>query len=289
MLIQEPIVKTIPVADIAEYPTDLGRHCLLLTTLGVCTYTETEEEIMQHLELTAKNLACLDICKKDSRCGKVYQKFMEGDKSPFAAKDPIKLIEYNGKYRVSEGKHRVCLAKRAGIKEIEGYVWSIEEDPYTLLPPKQNYRTFEASYYNEVPGRYPANMVGKMLVLWHDSIPFIGKATRFSFTPLGLNIDADTQGEWKEAVLGVKYRVTVTQKYKHPLLDKLLFREPRQRFTVFSEVSISNDHANTRIWLMELCMSNFKHGYTAITTGNTETLFRTGLWRKKDLKVAVRW
>lgn len=82
MMSNECNVKIIDVSDIPEFPTDLGSRCLLLTKLGLNPYFNTEEEILEALEMTAADPKYLEICLKSSRCQGFYEQFKEG-KTPF--------------------------------------------------------------------------------------------------------------------------------------------------------------------------------------------------------------
>lgn len=122
MAFVEPEYRIVNVADIAEFPTRLGSRCLLLKKLGLDAYFTTEEELLEALTESAGNSELLRICMESSRCSVFWEKFREGT-TPFTEYDPIYLNEYNGRYWVVEEKHRVCLAKRAGIEKIEAFVY----------------------------------------------------------------------------------------------------------------------------------------------------------------------
>ena len=116
------VIKDVIVSDIIEYPTSLGERCKILEMASLSTYSETEEALMDVLEESAKDAKRIEICTSSSHCGGFYNHFING-KTPFFDKDPIKLSEFGGKYYATEGKHRVCMAKRLGIPIIEARVY----------------------------------------------------------------------------------------------------------------------------------------------------------------------
>jgi hypothetical protein len=90
-------LRTVKVADIAEFPTELGSRCLLLQQFGLSPYRNTEEELLETLTETAAQPVLLDICLQSSRCQKFYRAFPKGC-TPFSETDPIRLLEFGGRY-----------------------------------------------------------------------------------------------------------------------------------------------------------------------------------------------
>jgi hypothetical protein len=197
------MLKTVQVADIAEFPTALGNRCLLLNELGLDPYVNTDEELLDALVESAKNPKMVNICNKSSRCKAFWEKFQQGI-TPFIERDPIRLLEYNGRYWVSEGKHRVCMAKRSGVKSIDAYVWPLEEDEYSFLPPEgeQGRFVFQCTYFQGKSCRAK----GDVAVLWIQS-PYGCPPSRFDFGPAALDGRLDTRGELRLLFPGLSYSI----------------------------------------------------------------------------------
>lgn len=174
--------------DIAEYPTELGNRCLLLRESGLDPYWHTEEEIMVALMESTGKPECLHICQKSSRCSAFCEQYQKGV-TPFIERDPICLLEYGGRYWASEGKHRVCLAKRAGIESIEAYVYSMVKDSYTPLPPIGTPGVYKFRVvYNKRRRAY-----GEVAVLWIGGVAGV-PPSRFTFSPAFLDAAHSSDG-----------------------------------------------------------------------------------------------
>lgn len=137
------VYKEVPVASIVEYPTSFGRGgChLLRETEGTDQYSITEEEISEFLETSAKNPQNLLICQ-NGYCRFFVEQFLAG-RTP-KVKEPIQLSEYQGKFWTTEGKHRVCAAKRTGATFVDAWVEQLQEDN-SILPPIGEHGAFCAS------------------------------------------------------------------------------------------------------------------------------------------------
>lgn len=274
---KEAELRTVKVADIAEFPTELGSRCLLLQQFGLGPYWNTEEELLETLTETAAQPALLDICLQSSRCQKFYRAFREGY-TPFCETDPIRLLEFRGRYWVTEGKHRVCLAKRAGVERLEAYVWPLPEDTESLLPPEGTPGRHVFRHMYPVDSGIGPDADGSVAVLWVKSPPGV-PPSRFDFAPGALDARQDTGGELVTLFPGLSYRVSVTETIK-----KLgLFRR-RKFLLVEAEVIIEPAHQKTKIWLSRLpageALSMRPAGLTSL-----ETVYRFGCWRQRHFKL----
>lgn len=265
---------TVKVQDITEFPTELGTRCLLLQELGLNPYSETEEVLLEALTESAGRPSSLDICLGSSRCRKFFQVFQEG-LTPFADRDPIRLLEYGGKYWAVEGKHRVCLAKRSGVEALEAEVYHLAEDSMPLLPPVGEPGRFSFRFSCIFGPRGAEEVSGETALLWvkHPGL-LLGTFGFGHWVQLGPG--RNTAGEWEEVLPGVHYRVSVEKK-----LERQAFFRRREVLTVESEVEIAPEHPKTKIWLLGLPAKGLM-GLAAWNSGppRLTTVYRRGCWRK---------
>ena len=250
-------IREVKVSDIVEYNPDLGQRCFLLRELGLNPYVNTEEEICSALEKSAEDPDCLKLCMMNSHCGVFLKSYNRGE-TPFFDKDPVRLTEYGGEYWVTEGKQRVCMAKRFGVETVKAQVTSLNEDYDSLLPVLGEPGTFvsTASY-----GRKCAD--GELAILWVKP-PRSADITRFSFGPVPLNPpNAESHGK-EQIIPGVSFEVTVQSRVFWP-----------RKKIVTAAVNIQADHPNTRIWLYTVPAK----GHVALD--EVTTAYRRGQWRKK--------
>lgn len=257
-------LMTVKVSEITEYPTNLGSRCMLLASLGLDAYWDSEEDLLKALTKSAADPNCLKICTQSSRCRAFWEVYQRGE-TPFLQKDPIRLSEYAGHYWVSEGKHRVCMAKRAGVETIEAYVYHLAFNAYTLLQPEgePGKYLFKYSFCGE-------DLQGEIAVLWVEP-PHGEPPSVFSFFPTMLDRKCNTDGAEIELFPGLSYNVRCTKK-------KIGFLKRRILTEVETEVCINSYHANTRIWLLkgnanDLCRLNL------LPLSALNTVFRCGCWR----------
>lgn len=246
-------LEQVKVTDIVEYNTELGSRCYLLRELGIDTYSDTTEDIYDALVKSEGNEQCFSICKDNSRCGVFYERFCDGE-TPYAEEDPICLEEFDGRYWVREGKHRVCMAKRAGIETICARVEHLDKDYYSLLPPvgTAGRKVFRATY--------GVKAKGEVAILWTEP-PRNAPSSIFSFSPVALNSLQFYGKKSMRVFSGLSYSRSVRRN---------LFGG----MSITAEVKISESRPNTRIWL-----------YTLPADGNGEitTIFRCGRWRNYHL------
>lgn len=275
MMSNECNIKVINVSDIPEFPTDLGSRCLLLTKLGLNPYFNTEEEILEALEMTAAAPKYLEICLKSSRCQGFYEQFKEG-KTPFFEQDNIRVAEYRGRYWVTEGKHRVCMAKRLGVEKIQAVVTQLKEDIYSRLPCTGQPGRYKFHFIME-DDRQKCKCKGEIALLW------VGKLKQECIyidphLPAPLHWMYDTDGKWFELTDGVKVKVqTASREVKGLFSTSKIIKE------IKSEVVISPGHRKTRIWLFSVKPKD-KHSNvftTPLDKLELKTLYRFGCWRKK--------
>ncbi len=266
-MVQRPELCVVRVADIAEFPTELGNRCLLLRELGLNAYRNTEEEVSEALIESARRPECLEICLKSSRCQEFLAAFEEG-RTPFSERDPIRLLEHGGRYWATEGKHRVCLAKRAGVESLEALVYHLEEDTESLLP------------HEGEPGRYwfrssfsfgsLKDARGTMAYLWVHSPPD-AVTGRFDFRGAWLDVSQETEGSPVELFPGLRYQVLIRREY-----EKKGFFRRQERLVIESEVLIERDHPKTKVWLLEVPAAEV----FARSAPSFRTVYRRGRWRR---------
>lgn len=276
---QKSELRVVPVADIAEFPTELGNRCLLLQELGINAYQNTEEELFEVLTGTAKDPETLSVCLKSSPCRAFYEAFRQG-RTPFNERDPIRLLEYGGRYWAIEGKHRVCLAKRAGVESLEAYVWPLVENTESLLPPEGNPGRY---HFRSSLGLASGNLddvQGTMAYLWVHTPPGMIPG-RFDFWGTWLDTSQDIGGSQVELFPGLRYRVLVRRER-----EKKGFFRCREQLVVESEVVIEPDHPKTKIWLLEAPAVAVR----ALGVPSFRTVYRLGCWRRRHLlQLARMW
>lgn len=276
-------LKIVQVKDIPEFSSWLGNRCTLLSHYGLFPYRNTEEEICEFLEQSAKDPKMLNICLK-SRCGEFYRYFQRGD-TPFMESDPIYLEEYGGKYWVSEGKHRVCLAKRMGVKTISAFVYHLSDDFYSLLPQIGEPGRYQALFsYDPSDGRAKAEGTVLLLMVYD-----IDKICHHLQSRLVFDEYRDTSGSMKTILEGIRYRVKVVKE-----TSRRLFSRSQTKVTVTSEVAIESDHKKTKIWLLEIPANlldsvalHDERLYDAQLYGGAKSIYRYGRWRKINLKAIL--
>ncbi|RPF49563.1 hypothetical protein EDD75_0380 [Thermodesulfitimonas autotrophica] len=272
---QKAELRVVRVADIAEFPTELGNRCSLLPELGLNAYYNSEEELLEALTKSARKPGSLDICLRNSRCRRFYEAFREG-RTPFSDKDPICLLEHGGRYWVVEGKHRVCLAMRAGVENLEAFVYHLKEDTESLLPHKGKPERFRFYLSFSLGSRGPEEVRGSVAYLWVQSPPGVIPG-RFDFRGAWLDASQDTRGRWTELFPGLRYRVLANKELK-----KQGFFRRRERYFVESEVAVEPDHAKTKVWLTEVSAAEVL-GPQLAGPPSFRTVYRFGCWRRGHL------
>ncbi len=272
---QKPERRIVKVSDIVEIPTELGSRCLLLQELGLSAYRNSEEEILEALIETAKRPELLDKCLTYSRCQKFWNAFNQGD-TPFTERDPIRLLEYEGRFWVVEGKHRVCLAKRAGIQNLEAVVYRLKEDTESLLIPEGKPGRYCFSSFFDTSARNNQGAGGTLAYLWISSPPGIIPGI-FDFRGAWLDVPQNTGGFFTELFPGLKYKVSVCRK-----VEKRGFFRRKEWLVVESEVLIDPDHPKTKIWLLEVPAEEIFSQRSFVPS--FKTVYRFGCWRNKHIK-----
>lgn len=250
------------VSNIVEYNWMLGARCYLLARNGLHPYSNTEEEIIDFLKESAKDSGLLSFCCESSRCGAFHEAFMKAE-TPFTRRDPIRLLEYDGKYWVYEGKHRVCMAIRSGVKYIDARVHHLEKDTESLIDPcgTPGIYTFKASYGLK-------HSSGELAILWLNP-PRGSDYSEYSIGPIALNTSFAVSKHREEVIPGVF--VEIKRKSRWNMLRPL---------TVEATVTIEPEHYNTAIWLY--CISSNRR-----ILSEPRTLFRYGRWRRKHLPYMI--
>lgn len=270
----KPEPRVVKVANIVEFPTKLGNKCLLLEKLGLDAYWNTEEELLKALTESAERPEMFDICLTYSRCQRFWQAFKQGF-TPFAERDPIILVEHEGRFWVAEGKHRVCLAKRAGVESLEALVYRLKEDTKSLLPPEGEPGRYYFSYSFGSGPRGVEDVRGTVAYLWVNSPPGVTRG-RFDFRGAWLDASQSTGGTPVELFPGLRYRILVRRE-----LERRGFFRRRERFVLESEVSIQPDHPRTKVWLLEVPAAEV----SVLRPGapSFRTVYRFGCWRRGHL------
>lgn len=272
---QKPEPRIVKVSDIVEFPTELGNRCLLLPKLGLNAYWNSEEEVLKALTESAKNPETLNICLTYSRCQKFWEMFKRGS-TPFVERDPIRLLEYEGRFWVAEGKHRVCFAKRAGIENLEAVVYNLKEDTESLLMPEGEPGRYCFSSSFSLSSRGSEDARGTLAYLWVSSPRGVFPGI-FDFRGAWLDVSQSTGGSLIELFPGLQYRVLV-----HRKLERRGFFKRMERLVVESEVRIRSDHPKTKVWLLEIPAAEVSIMRSAAPS--FRTVYRFGCWRRAHLK-----
>jgi hypothetical protein len=260
----------VKVSDIVEYPTELGAKCKLLNVKGLSTYHDTEEALLGALEGSARDSACLNICMESSHCSAFFQAYTQGV-TPFTEKEPIKLNEFNGRYWAAEGKHRICAAKRYGVKEVEAQIYPLDNDWYTRIAEIGQPGRYRFSHtFLEMSGVH-----GEIAILWAKPPKEYAPRAFSSFDALRLDEDMDTHGEMLDIFPGLSYSVSCRAQ-RHGVIIK------RSSVSVEAEVMIDPIVCQTKIWLMKGPAQIIRYG-GCVTAETLDTLFRIGLWRNYHL------
>jgi hypothetical protein len=261
-------LHTVKVGDIVEFPIMLGNRCLLLQELGFNAYWNTEEELLEALSGSASNPKMLEICLSYSPCRRFWEEFGQG-RTPFIKSDPIRLTKYGNRYWISEGKHRVCLAKRAGVESLEAFVYCLQKDTMSLLLPEGTPGRFRFSC--TIGNRKFQGTIAYLQVhIPHGLMRF----DPVGFQSIWLDVGRDTSGQFVKIMPGVEYRVSTMKKRK-----KLgLFRQ-QDEFCVESEVIISPGHPKTKVWLLQASANDVFN----FNSPSFRTIYRRGCWRQGHL------
>jgi len=262
-------LKTVNVSDIIEYPTALGRRCAMLDAYGIDSYSDNEETITVALLESAANPDNLDICRTKCGCSAFYNAFLRGE-TPFMEKDSIRLSEWGGKYVVTEGKHRVCMAKRMGVKTILALVAQSNDGGFLPLPDVPNPGEFQATHSLNRGVRN-----GDAFLLWVRNTRAIDT---FFDTPLLITESCCTDGEFVEVVSGVQYQVALSK------VSILPFQSRKTKIDV--KVVISEKHEVTGIWLMKVSMKKFE-APNRILLADVKTLYRKGCWKARHASTTI--
>jgi hypothetical protein len=271
--------RVVKVDDIAEFPTALGSRCLLLRKLGMDAYQNTEEELLCALTQSTLDPSSMQTCMLSSRCKAFWDVFQKGI-TPYMERDPIRLIEYRGQYWVCEGKHRVCLAKRAGIEEIKAYVYPMAKDSYSLLPTVGTpcAAPITHHFHAEIAESSIHSTSGDAAVLW------LGNGSgmsRFTLSPAVLDETHTTGGHSVELSPGLSYSISYSRSRSGVFGHRRVTR-------VDSTVTIEENHRNMRIWLLaypagKVMSRSFRRNNATVSIEEGRTIYRTGCWRNHHL------
>jgi hypothetical protein len=290
-------LRKVQLSDIQEYSTRLGSRCVLLRELGLSAYRDSEEALKLTLEKSAEDISSLEICKKSSRCSAFWDAFQRGE-TPFLEKDKILLLEHNGKFLVEEGKHRACMAKRAGVETISAYIWPSYED-FTMLPPVGEAGIYH--FYYCCNRKKPYMQHGEAFGLWVKT-PHGTPPSRFDYRPTLINniFEADSEWinimeslskrsssiettDWIGIMDGLSYKISVAG-----AADKLFGRNKYNYIKV--EVHIEPNEA-AKIWLFETEIGRMPQDIRMaykMPLRKYKTLYRRGCFRAYDLEEGVR-
>ena len=259
----------VKVSDIVEFPTKLGNRCLLLPKLGFNAYWNTEEEILDTLIESAKYPEMLSVCIDYSPCRRFWEEFRCGH-TPFKEREPIQLLKYGNRHWVIEGKHRVCLAKRAGVENMEVLVYPLKEDTMSLLPPEGKPGQFSFSY--SVANRKFQGTLAYLQVYVQQGLEL--KFGLAGFRSVWLDAGRTTEGQFDEILPGVRYWVSVRKQRKR--LSLFHFQE---EIIVESKVLITPDHPKTKVWLLDIPAAEV----FGFNSSSFRTIYRWGCWRQGHL------
>ena len=260
------VIKDVIVSDIIEYPTSLGERCKILEMASLSTYSETEEALMYVLEESAKDAKRIEICMSSSHCGGFYKCFISGE-TPFFDKDPIKLSEFGGKYYATEGKHRVCMAKRLRVPVIKARVYQEASDWfYPLAEVKVGVDSMTYCFNHRITSKNRP-IDGDCAILWVEGRPFSN--TGFNFVQR-LDRTKDTNGKEIQVLDGLRYSVNVTKEgWLRPV------------YMITSTVMIDEQILpKCKVWLLRADMEKI-FSYPSSSLKDFETIYRVGLWREQ--------
>ncbi|HBK68941.1 MAG TPA: hypothetical protein DDZ91_09890 [Firmicutes bacterium] len=260
----------VPTKDI-EFSTLLGNRCRLLTNHGLRPYTSTEEDIYELLAESKGKPDQFEICL-GSNCMVFYKEFAKG-KTPFFDKEPIEIEEFDGHYWVAEGKHRVCLAKMAGIEYISAYVTKLERDAYSCLSPFGQPGEYTAKHI--IAWNKKTHIEGEAFFLWCTKNDPIFSAPSFSTN--WLDSLHNTNGKFLKLIPGVEYKVVVEKTVKHRLFSSY------EILDVSATVKISEDHMKTKIWLARFPAKELLPAKPPVNIVNN-TIYRYGRWQDDHVK-----
>lgn len=122
-------VHTMIDTELLDYPLKLGRAYEArhyLHGCAICEYFKDEfkepQDIRFILTETAKEKKFNDICLQSTHCGPIIKKLLNGEYianyDGGAGTDDIQIGVIGGEYVIFEGKHRVCMVKRFGLKKV---------------------------------------------------------------------------------------------------------------------------------------------------------------------------
>lgn len=103
---------SVPV-DRIEQPLDLGDLCYFLTAHRVNPYKDTEEMVAAVFDRVPRSRR-VNFCQEYDRC-RTFMDVWKTGIAPFESSDAMILLQNNGRYWVSEGKHRVCAASQGDV------------------------------------------------------------------------------------------------------------------------------------------------------------------------------
>lgn len=208
---------------------------------------------------------------------------MEGFKNHINFTDPISLSEYNGTYWANEGKHRVCMAKRANIDWVWAKVNNLDDFEalrYLLLP---SVRLEDTPIIEEVVNVADGKPVetNELVLIVRIPEPFIGgdgTKIKLDYKPF-----TDTWTLIDKKIGGIFYKKqNLTRKV--PMIPFLKFL-PWHRIEELTKISvkIEKNHCKTGVWLIKE-ITTYENGKDI----RKETLYRYGCWREKHLEVYLK-
>jgi len=231
----------------------------MLLLKGYNPSTDSEEELLAELLRCKNDADSHEICKNSSHCSAFWIYLQQG-LTPFMDKDPIKLDEFNGKFRVAAGKHRVCTALRMGIEEIDADVYQTSGLKH-LISSSGEPGTFHFKH-SFITGIQKLKR-GDYAVLWlnfHNRKPPDG----YDSVPIIINSLHNTFGEPVDIISGVSICVRVQQFLCYVVVNV--------------QVTIAPNHANVALWLLRANSSQLRELAT-VGIWELETLYRKGCWR----------
>ena len=249
--------RRVRVCDIVKHPTALGSKCKLLKEMKMSPYREAEETLAD--ALTSDIGGTIHICKSSCHCKGFHEEYAKGN-TPFIDDDPIILSEHGGKYIVVEGKHRICMAIRLGIKTVQASVQPATRGWFAPLSARGTAGEFSFACPKDERGA--DGQPGRKGYLWIQGRPYT--YTGFEFLR-ALDCFADTKGETKEPLCGISYSVSVRKRTAW---------RPSAAENIEAKVAIRSDFEGAKVWL-------FEHtGRIALT------LCRFGIWEERHMEEA---
>ena len=259
-----PGYAQVPVDQI-EQPTALGNACYWLRTKGHSSYQENEEVIWDTFqEIQGVNIT--DVCRQEE-CRSFIAALEDGE-TPHLDKEAIQLLRHNDQFWASEGKHRVCAAKRVGVTHIWARVEDIADD-LMPLPAVGIPGTFKV--VSVVPPRLRLRTGHDLFVYANDGVGVLYPRPARAFLLLDSSYLPMHRDQWTSVISGLDVRKTVRT------VRPQWWRRLSVAEETVVEVRVAAEMAPAKVWIAEV---PFVEGVPDFS--QRRDVFRRGLLRQRD-------